>query len=555
MRDIRLRFSDASPTYQPFATFALIWAVTSMVHQLSFPFWLITWQGWILNVGILAVILNPRCVLRFICMVVGSLLKLYHDLPFVPNHIFFEGMLHVSILLGLLGAIKTWKGPRTPAGEFLLELGRRFWIFLIAAVAKVMYLALTPDSSAVKAVTTLGIVFGLGWALFGRESLAAVGDHFFHQVAPVMRVAVVLVYWWATLQKLNWDYLNPEVSCAAVLHRDIAGYFPFLSLPTGAWGLHAAVWGSLLFEFGIPVLLLLPRTRFVGFIAAVWFHLWLSLHRHPGIYSFSSLIFGGLYVFLPKASAIELEKIWHGMCGWIGGGHEDIGRKRARYGVIALYFAGLIGQCTLYLSLGQERSVFNTADRIGFSLWLLWGLWLGFCYLQSLVKTRSQPLNWPNQPVWTPTWIVCLFIMWNGINPWIGLKTQTSFSMFSNLFVEGDSNHLFLKRIDLFPYQVDMIELVESEPDILAVPPQPRSIRYWANPGHIVPSFELRRLLSETKGNVRVTYLWNGELHAAKRENGVATPPDLFEPLPWYLYKFLWFRRHVSLSGPMHCTH
>src|SRR5262249_56346937 len=100
-------------------------------------------------------------------------------------------------------------------------------------------------------------------------------------------------------------------------------------------------------------------------------------------------------------------------------------------------------------------------------------------------------------------------------------------------------NHLFLKRIDLFPYQADMIELVAAEPDILAAPAQPRSIRYWANPGRIFPAFELRRLLSETEGDVRVTYRQDGALHEAQRAGAVATPPELFEPLPWYLYKFV----------------
>jgi hypothetical protein len=546
---------DVKPAYQPFATFALIWAVASMVHQLSFPFWGLTWQGWLLNVAIFAVVLQPRCVLRFTCLVVASLLKLYHDLPFVPNHMFFEGMLHVSILLGLPWAMKTWKGPRARTGELLRELGRRFWIFVLAVGAKALQLVLTPDNVPVGAVTSLAMIFGLGWGLFGREPLAAVGDHFFHQVAPVMRVAVVLVYWWAGLQKLNWDYLDPEVSCAAVLHKGIAGYFPFLPIPTDALALRAAVWGSLLFEFGIPVLLLIPRTRFAGFVAAVGFHLWLSVHEHAGIYSFSALVFAVLYVFLPETSAVELHKFWRGRCARLGGGDEETGRRRARTGVIALFLAGLVGQWALYFSLGQTRKIFDYANRVGFALWFLWGLWLGFCYLQSFVKARGRPLTWPNRAVWTPAWIVVLFITWNGLNPWIGLKTQTSFAMFSNLRGEGAGNHLFLKRIDLFPYQADMIEVVASEPDILAAPARPRSLRYWANPGHIFPRFELRRLLSETEGDVRVTYRRNGELHEAKRANGVATPAELFEPLPWYQYKFLWFRRHESLTEPMHCTH
>jgi hypothetical protein len=99
-----------------------------------------------------------------------------------------------------------------------------------------------------------------------------------------------------------------------------------------------------------------------------------------------------------------------------------------------------------------------------------------------------------------------------------------------------------------------MVELVESEPDILAVPARPRSVRYWANTGRKFPRFELRRLLSETEGDVRVVYRQGGKRYEATRTNGVAAPAELFEPLPRYLYKSLWFRRHVSLIEPMHCT-
>src|SRR5262249_33989411 len=159
----------------------------------------------------------------------------------------------------------------------------------------------------------------------------------------------------------------------------------------------------------------------------------------------------------------------------------DLGRKVARYGAIGLYFAALILQCAIYLSLGQSKNVFGYANRVGLAFFLTWGCWLGFAYLYSFVKARGQSLAWPNHPVWTPAWVVVLLIVWNGLNPWIGLKTQTSLSMFSNLRSEGEGNHLFLKRIDLFPYQADMVEVVKSEPDVLAAPAKPRSIRYWAN--------------------------------------------------------------------------
>ncbi|MEQ1842800.1 MAG: hypothetical protein ABL994_20560, partial [Verrucomicrobiales bacterium] len=95
--------SPSTGDYRPFPTFALIWAVTTLVHQLAFTFWTESWQGWILVLATFAVIYQPSCVLRFGAMVFASLLNLWHKLPFVPNHILYEGMLHVIMLLAMAG--------------------------------------------------------------------------------------------------------------------------------------------------------------------------------------------------------------------------------------------------------------------------------------------------------------------------------------------------------------------------------------------------------------------------------------------------------------------
>ena len=60
------------------------------------------------------------------------------------------------------------------------------------------------------------------------------------------------------------------------------------------------------------------------------------------------------------------------------------------------------------------------------------------------------------------------------------------------------------RRVDLFDYQKDMVKLLSSEPDLLAIGPRPRGIQQFANPGKIFPWFELRRLVSESEGDLRL---------------------------------------------------
>ena len=71
--------------HRPFPVFALIWAITTLMHQLAFTFWAETWQGWILVAAVVQVIFQPACVLRFGILVATSLLHLWDKLPFVPN--------------------------------------------------------------------------------------------------------------------------------------------------------------------------------------------------------------------------------------------------------------------------------------------------------------------------------------------------------------------------------------------------------------------------------------------------------------------------------------
>jgi len=372
---------------------------------------------------------------------------------------------------------------------------------------------------------------------------------------------VVLMYFWAFIQKLNWDYLNPETSCAASLYARIAGYF---GLPTETWTLYGAIGGSLLLEVGIPVLLILPRFRYAGLVAAIAFHLWLSIHPAAGIFSYSALILACLYLFLPAAAMREMRGLWARQTKFI----EAIpraGKWLRRWGVarlsgwaiLTLFVTGTALETYLFYKHGKSAETLLFANRVGFYLWLAWGIWLGAGYLFGMFQVRDQALTLPNWPSATPAWTGLALVALNGLCPWIGLKTQTSYSMYSNLRTEGEGNHLFLRRADWFPYQDDMVEIVSSEPDLLSPDGKPRGIQNFANTGMVMPYLELRRLVSEREGNFRIVYKRAGQLQppVERMESVEAGDAYLFQPLPWYEYKLLWFRRHESLAGPMPCTH
>ena len=506
------------------------------------------------------VIFEPRCIVRFTALIVTSLINWFYKQPFLPNHMHFEGFVNLTILIGLGWAAWQRRDDLESPLVLIKAFARRFAVFFVAAVIKWVFLAQTegtPDP-LFGGLTSVLLLIGLHRALVRPPvRILDLRERFYHQTAPIIRVEIITVYFWAALQKLNWDYLDPSISCAAKLHLEIAEFIPFVPTHTGA--LHAAIWGSLMFEIGIPILFIFPRLRALGVTAAVFFHLWLSLHPAGGIYSFSSLIFAGIYLFMPRNAENELQRLWFGQLNYLGRGKigPDAVREWVRRGVVALFLIVVVAQAALYLTQGRTREVFEIANRVGFALWICWGLWIGANYLFALWNVRREERDWPNHPVKTPAWIMLAVVVLNGVNPWIGLKTQTSFSMYSNLRSEGDhSNHVFLRRVDLFPLQADLIELIESTPDLLNPPKNPRTVQQFANTGRIFPYFELRRLISDHEGDLRVVYRRAGEVHTAIRSGGMEKGDKLlFQKIPWWRYKFLWFRRLKTLEGHMECTH
>jgi len=544
------------PSFRPFATFALVWACATLVHQLAFTFWTETWQGWVLVFAAVICVFRPDCLFRFGFLVVAELLNLLEKMPFVPNHVLFEGMLHLTMLLGLVGWL-TRNDGRSAFREAWPHFRPRLPLLLVAIAVKALYYLqpVVERGYLPGSLTSLFLIVAI-CRFFAVPVRMRGGDELFHSIAPVLRAAIVIVYFWAALQKLNWDYFDPEVSCAATLHRDIASYF-FGAVPTSHWALYLAIWSSLALEILIPVLLCFRRTRYLGFVVALWFHLWLSIHPAAGIYGFSSLILSALVWFLPATWGDRLEGQWQRQARWIGGGDGEKGRVRAAWLVTLVFFGCLVAQGTLYLTMERSYAVFQTANRVGFWAFLVWGCWIAVNYLVAGAKAAPTLSPLPNRFRLNIACLGLILVLTNGIHPWIGGRTQTSFSMYSNLRSEGESNHLFLRRIDLLPFQRDMVEILDSAPNILEPTERPRGIQQFANPGHtVLPWFEFRRLVSEHEGDFVVTYRRRGETVELGRNGEVESgDPAAFEPIPLLMRKFLWFRRLDTLDEPMVCTH
>ena len=473
--------------------FAGSWGWVLLMHQATFDRWQYSPLGWALCALAMGLVLWPASLPLLAATVLVDAAYAFQCLPGTANHLVFEGLMcatwSVALLLHAVGVLR--RGGR------LREL--------------------------------------LAWRAGEPHPLEA-------SRAP-LRAALLGVYWLSVLHKLNYDFVDPATSCASYMYGRVAELLPFL--PRAVWAEHVAIWGTLLAEAALPVLLMSRRTWQLGLVAALSFHLMLAFDPTPGIYSFTGLLFALFILILPGAF-IDVATTW------LGALLEQIGPRRAR----ALRAAGLVLVAAI-LAHGTTRTddwAFHTAFYVFFLPWagvVIAGYLLCLARLAAAPVSKQAPtsLPAPNRGSLAPAaalWALPCLVLLNGLNPYLGLRTQLSFSMFSNLRTEGGiSNHLFMPKLaSLTNYQDDLVEILDSDDADLAEYP---------NEQLLLPYFELRRLVSGLD-DVRVRYRRGGAEHTYVCTGGHCNDPELAQPFSPLLGRLLYFRP-VDKGPHMLCRH
>ena len=455
--------------------------MTQFLDLLCFPNWVFEPAGIALFVACIAVLDKPSSSGRFLAMCGLNLAYLWVQSPITPNHVLFEGFVNVVILVTAL------------------RHGRR-----------------QPEASARAAV--------------------------FSEAAPVLRLLLLTLYFFAFLHKLNWDFLMPATGCAGFMLEGLAEQIPIV--PTGIFLKTAAIWATFLIESGIPVLLLFPRTRLAALLIAWAFHFMLSFHPRPGIYAFSSMVFTQLTLFLPATFFAGLARL--PMLQRVQGGLE-YGRRHLTRLLLAGALAGTIGGVALLLSGFDIRGTGLTLlpRTIGMAMWIPYAF--GLLTLLLLGWPRTSPI--PAAPLVKSAWrapavaVAALFAL-NCFAPYLGFQTLRTMSMFSSIRTEGGrSNHLFLpSSLQITSLQDELVQLVDSS-DIW--------FDYYADGHTLITYTELRRRAWEDPSQpLRVTFERNGQILTVDTSDPEASVQ--LPPLPFPLHKILAFRA-IDREGPVNC--
>lgn len=237
--------------------------------------------------------------------------------------------------------------------------------------------------------------------------------------APWARLELLILYGYAVLHKLNSDFLDPEKSCAAVQSSALFEMLGF-SVSTNAIAL-AAIYGTLAVEIAIPVFLPFRRTRWFGIALGVIFHGALGLNtRVAPFYNFSALLFASYSLFLPDDYPAVLR--------------QSLPAPLRRYG------SWIVGVAAL-LAVGFGVVSGDAWPRDSDALRGLWALGCAALLLPFAVagprgRSGSSGSLLGRNPALA---IFPALLLLNGASPYLGLKTETSFAMFSNFGQRANS--------------------------------------------------------------------------------------------------------------------
>jgi hypothetical protein len=212
-------------------------------------------------------------------------------------------------------------------------------------------------------------------------------------------------------------------------------------------------------------------------------------------------------------------------------------------------FAKLVVLCVLFVGIigfvyGISKYVL---DYFRYIFWTTFSFTLIFVFVRYYwANFRRKELNTITfKPTSVLLWFFPVLIFLNGICPYLGLKTESSYAMFSNLRTEGGiSNHFLVPaEAQIFSFQNDLVEVTSSSS---------KTFQKLADRKQVIPYFQFKEDIAHFKPG-RVEYIRGGKRHIFDKKTG-STDKELAEATPFVLKKFLRFRP-LEKNGEQFCKH
>ncbi len=340
----------------------------------------------------------------------------------------------------------------------------RFKIFLYLASLVTFFLYLFPEipNHRYLILFTLPLVIS---TLFKNRSINNVKQSY---------IILSIVYFYAFLAKLNYSYINSDISCAAIFLKNILSlnlFTPNNSLINIKWLNYLSIYSSIILEFLFCFFILLKRTRKAVIIAAMIFHFCLAEDLIKYFINFSAIMYFLLFSSLGKLSLIKLTQTFSNIS------------KIAKLVILIIIICPILSH--LSLAFADQNNLYNSFKFLSLSRHLLW-VSFSFVIFSHVIFSKLSSYE-SDSKVSTGYILLFVLLIVNGISPYLGLKTRTSFSMYSNLIITDESsNHLFISK------SLDILGILKNRAYILDVtgPCISQFIK-----GAEYPIFELSRIM------------------------------------------------------------
>jgi len=319
---------------------------------------------------------------------------------------------------------------------------------------------------------------------------------------------LIVLYFFVVFHKLNADFFDPVVSCGVTFYAAQLARLPWL--PASPLFHVGSIYTTIVIEAAIPLMLCFARTRNFGILVGMLFHYVVAMNPISGFYNFSAMLFAMFALFAPHRLMSQ----------------PPIGSRAFRIGAVAV--AAASGAIAVLVRM-LPRTAPPQLDLF-LVVWDVYGAALIVAFAAHMWRTRhavgrptARLFAMPAQALL----VLPLAVFLNGVMPYLGLKTETSWAMFSNLRTEGDrSNHwLIPASSQVFDFQRELVQVTSSSDG---------SLQWVAKRHQLVPYFEVRR-----RPAASVSYVRDGvEVRFAR----VSDDPRFSGEIPLALRKLLWFR-------------
>lgn len=388
-----------------------------------------------------------------------------------------------------------------------LGAGAARWAIITSSVTQVIYLVGTapevPNHDLIAGFINVSLVV----ELLRNKSLSLTRN--FLELAKIL---VTIVYGFAFFHKLNFDFINPVSSCSTKFVSDIGEYYPGFK-PLQALSSYIPI-SSIVIEGALATIYFLPR-KLAPFAVAIGFifHSFLAIHTGRHFFDFSSEMMTLLLLYIIPWQFVALPPK---VIRWFIG-----------IGFVAIY--------SLLLNASNAADLI-AAFEIRIRLWVIFSVLISF-YASRFVIHGVSEQEGNGVRIGKLNLTLILIALLNGLTPYLGLKTRSSFDMYSNLRVEGEvSNHYLIPSwLQLGIFTDDLVEVLEV-PNMKEF--FPRVHQELISTGQKIVRFELMALLVRSPGLiVRVR---------DERGERIITRPEEVYPsgwvAPWLMRKMIGFR-------------